>query len=50
VDERADGERSPEIQRRDGRTERCTASVKMSALLSAITAIMLGIVLWMLFG
>jgi hypothetical protein len=50
VGERAAGERIPEIQRRDARTERCTASVKVSALLSAVTAMALGIVLWMLFG
>lgn len=34
----------------DERTEGCTASVQMSALLSAITAGMLAIFLWKLFG
>ncbi len=34
----------------DQRTEGCTASVRMSALLSTITAGMLAILLWKLFG
>ena len=35
---------------RDDRTERCTASVQMSALLSAITAAWVAAILWKLFG
>ena len=34
----------------DARAERCTASVRMSALLSAVTAGGLIILLWTLFG